>query len=56
MEKNRILVIGSSNTDMTVRSATLPKPGETVLGGDFRMGPGGKGQIKPSLRAFSAAR
>lgn len=43
MEKNRILVIGSSNTDMTVCSATLPKPGETVLGGDFRMGPGGKG-------------
>ena len=43
MEKNRILIIGSSNTDMTVRSATLPKPGETVLGGDFRMGPGGKG-------------
>ena len=43
MEKNRILVIGSSNTNMTVRSATLPKPGETVLGGDFRMGPGGKG-------------
>lgn len=43
MEKNLILVIGSSNTDMTVRSATLPKPGETVLGGDFRMGPGGKG-------------
>lgn len=43
MEKNRILVIGSSNTDMTVRSATLPKPGETVLGGNFRMGPGGKG-------------
>lgn len=43
MEKNRILVIGSSNTDMTVRSVTLPKPGETVLGGDFRMGPGGKG-------------
>lgn len=43
MEKNRTLVIGSSNTDMTVRSATLPKPGETVLGGDFRMGPGGKG-------------
>lgn len=43
MEKKRILVIGSSNTDMTVRSATLPKPGETVLGGDFRIGPGGKG-------------
>ena len=53
MEKNRILVIGSSNTDMTVRSATLPKPGETVLGGDFRMGPGGKGAnqaVAPSRR------
>ena len=39
----RILVIGSSNTDMTVKSPRLPKPGETVIGGDFKMGPGGKG-------------
>lgn len=37
------MVIGSSNTDMTVRSRVLPGPGETILGGDFRMGHGGKG-------------
>ena len=37
------MVIGSSNTDMTVRSRVLPGPGETVLGGDFMMGYGGKG-------------
>lgn len=39
----KILVIGSSNTDMTIKSEWLPKPGETILGGVFRMGPGGKG-------------
>ena len=44
MEKNKlILVVGSSNTDMTVKTKYLPKPGETVLGNDFTMGPGGKG-------------
>ena len=41
--KKRILVIGSSNTDMTVVSDRLPERGETVLGGVFHMGPGGKG-------------
>ena len=39
----KILVIGSSNTDMTIKSGRLPSIGETVLGGVFRMGPGGKG-------------
>ena len=39
----KILVIGSSNTDMTVKSEKMPAPGETVLGGEFIMGPGGKG-------------
>lgn len=43
MEKKKILVIGSSNTDMTVKTKALPLPGETVLGGEFVMGPGGKG-------------
>lgn len=42
-KENRILIIGSSNTDMTVRIAHLPVPGETVLGGSFTMGQGGKG-------------
>lgn len=43
MKSRKILVIGSSNTDMTVRADKLPSPGETVLGGAFTMGHGGKG-------------
>ncbi len=39
----KILVVGSSNTDMVVKSTNLPKPGETVLGGDFFSFAGGKG-------------
>lgn len=39
----KITVVGSSNTDMSICSAHLPAPGETVIGGEFRMGPGGKG-------------
>lgn len=38
-----ILVIGSSNTDLVVRTENLPKPGETLLGGTFFVNPGGKG-------------
>ena len=40
---NKVIVIGSSNTDMVVRSERLPRPGETVLGGGFVMAGGGKG-------------
>ena len=39
----RIVVVGSSNTDMVIRTDRMPKPGETVLGGDFMMNQGGKG-------------
>lgn len=39
----KILVVGSSNTDMVVKSSRLPAPGETILGGKFLMNPGGKG-------------
>jgi len=40
---SKIVVIGSSNTDMVIKTAHLPAPGETVLGGRFFMNPGGKG-------------
>ena len=40
---SRIIVIGSSNTDMVIKSKKLPAPGETILGGTFLMNPGGKG-------------
>ena len=39
----KILVIGSSNTDMIINLKKLPAPGETVLGGKFLIAPGGKG-------------
>jgi ribokinase len=38
-----ILIIGSSNTDMVIKTEKVPAPGETVLGGKFLMNPGGKG-------------
>jgi len=41
--KNRIVVLGSSNTDMVIKSKRLPVPGETILGGTFLMNAGGKG-------------
>lgn len=38
-----IVVVGSSNTDMVIKCAHLPAPGETILGGNFFMNAGGKG-------------
>jgi ribokinase len=49
---SRIIVIGSSNTDMVIKSKKLPSPGETLLGGTFLMNPGGKG----ANQAVAAAR
>jgi ribokinase len=49
---NRIAVIGSSNTDMVIKTSKLPIPGETILGGKFFMNPGGKG----ANQAVAAAR
>jgi ribokinase len=43
MNSKKIVVVGSCNTDMVVKSNRLPVPGETVLGGAFMMNPGGKG-------------
>ncbi len=42
MSKN-VVVIGSSNTDMVVKVPRIPKPGETIMGGEFLVIPGGKG-------------
>ncbi len=52
MNKPRIVVVGSSNTDMVIKSARIPAPGETVLGGEFFMAAGGKG----ANQAVAAAR
>jgi ribokinase len=47
-----IIVIGSSNTDMIVRTDRIPRPGETLLGGEFLTAAGGKG----ANQAVAAAR
>jgi len=52
MSANKIMVIGSANTDMVVKAAKLPLPGETVMGGKFFMNAGGKG----ANQAVAAAR
>ncbi|MCW3078820.1 ribokinase [Segetibacter sp.] len=41
--KPSIVVVGSTNTDMVIKANHLPAPGETILGGDFFLNPGGKG-------------
>ena len=51
-ENKHIVVVGSINTDMTVKSGKLPRPGETVLGGVFFKNQGGKG----ANQAVAAAR
>ncbi len=48
----RIVVIGSTNTDMVIKAVRIPAPGETILGGRFMMNPGGKG----ANQAVAAAR
>ena len=40
---DKIVVFGSLNMDFVVRVTRLPAPGETALGSDFQMIPGGKG-------------
>jgi ribokinase len=49
---NKIVVIGSSNTDMVIKAARLPVPGETIIGDTFMMNQGGKG----ANQAVAAAR
>ena len=39
----KILVVGSSNTDLIIKVPEIPQPGETLIGGDFQTFQGGKG-------------
>ncbi len=51
-KRPRVVVVGSSNTDMVIRSRRLPRPGESVVAGQFYMAAGGKG----ANQAVAAAR
>lgn len=48
----RVVVVGSSNTDLVLNCKHLPRAGETVLGGQFQTFAGGKG----ANQAVAAAR
>lgn len=48
----KIIVVGSANTDMVVKTDKHPLPGETKMGGTFFMNAGGKG----ANQAVAAAR
>jgi ribokinase len=52
MGERWITVMGSFITDLAFRTPRLPAWGETVMGSDFKIGPGGKG----SNQAVAAAR
>jgi ribokinase len=39
----KIVVVGSTNVDLIIKSDKIPKQGETVLGGTFYKAAGGKG-------------
>lgn len=52
MSEVEIVVVGSLNLDIVVPVERLPRPGETVLGGDHVLVPGGKG----ANQAVAAAR
>ena len=51
-DMKKILVVGSSNTDLVLKVPEIPRPGETILGSEFLTTPGGKG----ANQAVAAAR
>ena len=50
--KPKVTVVGSFNMDLLIRTPRMPVKGETILGGPFITGPGGKG----ANQAVAAAR
>ena len=52
MSQPKIVVVGTSNVDIVVRTPHIPRPGETVVGSDWIQAAGGKG----ANQAVAAAR
>ena len=46
-----VVVVGSTNVDLTFRVARLPRPGETVAATDLVQGFGGKGANQAVMAA-----
>jgi len=53
---NKVVVVGSYNTDMTIKASRIPRSGETILGGKFAIGAGGKGANQAVAAARAGAR
>jgi ribokinase len=51
-KRGSIVVLGSSNTDLVISADHFPSPGETIIGSNFMVNPGGKG----ANQAVAAAR
>jgi len=51
-----VVVVGSVNRDYVCRVDTLPRPGETVLGGEASVGSGGKGGTQAVAASLLGAR
>jgi ribokinase len=55
-QPGRVVVIGSLNIDLVTRVERLPRPGETVPGGELAWLPGGKGANQALAAAVAGAR
>lgn len=56
MNRPSVIVVGSANSDLVVRVPRLPRPGETVTGGEFRIVAGGKGANQAVAASRAGAR
>jgi ribokinase len=56
LAKAKVVVVGSSNTDLTMSCSELPGRGQTVLGGDIYTAGGGKGANQAVAAARAGAR
>ena len=52
----KVVVVGSINMDLVVRTSAIPGPGQTVAGNNFSTIPGGKGANQAVAAARCAAR
>lgn len=53
--RNKVVVVGSYNTDLRIKTERIPLPGETIIGGIFSEGGGGKGANQAVAAARSGA-
>lgn len=53
---SRVTVVGSATADLVMRTSRFPKPGETLIGGEFSVFPGGKGANQAVAAALAGAR